>query len=55
MVKAVDGWVFSNAKDLFGQRDGTLTDVEEVKSFFQSEEQMIKFLSDDKIKVDYEF
>jgi len=55
LVKAVDDWVFSNAKDLFGQRDGTLTDVEEVKSFFQSEEQMIKFLSDDKIKVDYEF
>ena len=55
LVKSVDEWVFSNAKDLLGKRNGTLTDINEVKSFFQSEEQMIKFLTDKNIKVDYDF
>ncbi|VAX18773.1 hypothetical protein MNBD_IGNAVI01-2240 [hydrothermal vent metagenome] len=55
LANSVDGWEFSNAKDLLGERNGTLTDVEEVKSFFQSEEQMMKFLTDKKIIVDYEF
>ena len=55
LVKSVDEWVFSNAKDLLGKRNGTLTDINEVKSFFQSEEQMIKLLIDKNIKVDYEF
>jgi len=55
LVKSVDDWEFSNAKDLLGKRNGTLTDIQEVKSFFQSEEQMIKFLTDINIKVDYDF
>lgn len=55
LAKKITDWEFSNAKDLLKVRRGTLTDINEVKSFFQSEEQMIKFLTDTKIKVDYEF
>ena len=55
LVKKITDWEFSNAKDLLKLRDGTLTDVDEVKSLCQSEEQMIKFLTDTKIKVGYEF
>ena len=55
LVNDIASWEFSNAKDLLKIRKGTLTNINEVKSFFQSEEQMIKFLTDSKIKVDYEF
>jgi len=52
--KAID-WEFSNAMDLFGLRNGTLTNVREVSSFFQSEAQMTEFLADTTINVSYEF
>jgi len=55
LVKSIGAWEFSNAKDLLKLRRGSLTDINEVKSFFQSGEQMIKFLTDTKIKVGYEF
>ncbi|BDQ02742.1 MAG: hypothetical protein KatS3mg037_1317 [Ignavibacterium sp.] len=48
-------WEFSNAKDLVGLRNGNLTDVRYVESFFQSRESMIKFLMDKSIKVTYDF
>ncbi len=55
LAKQIIDWEFSNARDLLKLRNGTLTDKEEVKSFFQSEKQMIEFLIDSNIKVDYEF
>ena len=55
LVKQISDWEFSNAKDLLKLRNGTLTDIKEVTSFFQSEEQMINFLIDTSIKVDYKF
>ncbi|MBU0475759.1 MAG: transposase [Bacteroidetes bacterium] len=55
LVQTISDWEFSNAKDLLNMRRGTLTNLKEVNSFFQSEEQMIKFLTDSKINVDYEF
>ena len=51
----ISDWTFSNAKDLLNMRNGTLTNLEEVKTFFQSEKQMIEFLTDRKIMVNYEF
>jgi len=48
-------WEFSNAKDLVGLRNGNLTDVKYVESFFQSRESMIRFLMDKSIKVTYDF
>jgi putative transposase len=47
-------WEFSNARDLFGLRGGTLTNVNEVKSFFDSTGQMKEFLTDREIKSLYE-
>jgi len=41
--------------DLMGVRNGNLTDVKYVESFFQLRESMIKFLTDKTIKVNYEF
>ncbi len=55
LVKSISDWEFSNAKDLLKFRNGTITNIKEVKSFFQTEEQMISFISDEKIKVNYEF
>jgi REP element-mobilizing transposase RayT len=55
IIKDISEWEFSNAKDLLKLRDGKLTNIDDVTSFFQSEEQMVKFLRDTKIKVDYEF
>ena len=55
LVKNITDWEFSNARDLFKIRNGILTDRDKIISYFQSEEQMIRFLTDTKIKVDYEF
>ena len=55
LVKSISDWEYSNAKDLLNLRNGNITDIIEVKSFFHSEEQMVKFLTDSNIKVDYEF
>jgi len=55
LAENIDDWEFSNAKDLTGMRNGKLTDVEYVASFFQSRESMIKFLTDKTIKVSYDF
>ena len=55
LAENIDDWEFSNAKDLLGKRNGNLTDVKYVTSFFQSKESMIKFLTDKTIKVSYEF
>jgi len=44
-----------NAKDLLNLREGKLTNVGLVTSYFQSKEQMIKFLRDPDIKTSYEF
>ncbi len=55
LANKITDWEFSNAKDLLKQRNGTLTDVKEVKSFFQSEKQMAEFLMNNSLKYDYEF
>ncbi|MFZ0455492.1 MAG: hypothetical protein WAM24_17235 [Ignavibacteriaceae bacterium] len=55
LVENIYDWDFLNAKDLLGKRNGNLTDINYVISFFQSEESMIKFLVDKSIKVNYEF
>ena len=55
LVNEISDWEFSNAKDLMKLRNGLLTNIEGVISFFQSGEQMVKFLTDKSIKVDYEF
>ena len=55
IVKSIEDWEFSNAKDLLKLRNGKLTNIQEIRSYFQSEEQMIKFLTDISIKVDYKF
>ena len=55
LATQITDWKFSNAKDLLKLCNGTMTDIEKVKSFFQSEEQMINFLTDSSIKVNYEF
>ncbi|OIO23416.1 MAG: hypothetical protein AUJ54_01710 [Ignavibacteria bacterium CG1_02_37_35] len=55
LAESISDWEFSNAKDLLSLRDGTLTDINYVKSFFQSKEIMIEFLTDKKVKTSYEF
>ena len=55
LAEKVSDWEFSNARDLLNLRDGKLTDINEVASFFQSERQMRNFLSDTNIKVIYKF
>ena len=55
LVDKIDDWEFSNAQDLLGLRNGNLTDIQYVTSYFQSKETMIRFLSDKTIKVNYEF
>jgi REP element-mobilizing transposase RayT len=53
LAENITNWEFSNAKDLFGMRNGNLTDPNYVASFFQSREIMLEFLMDKSIKVDY--
>ncbi len=55
LVKKITDWEFSNAKDLLGVRNGNLTDVKYVESFFQSREIMIEFLTNKTIKNKYDF
>ena len=55
LAREIDDWEFSNAKDLLNVRAGTLSDIKEVKSFFQSEKQMVSFLTDKSINTNYEF
>ena len=55
LVTAIESWDYSNAKDLLNLREGKLTNVGLVTSYFQSKEQMIKFLRDPDIKTSYEF
>jgi putative transposase len=53
--ESIDEWEYSNANVLFGKSKDMLTDAEFVSSNFDSRNQMIEFLTDEKIKVDYEF
>jgi len=55
LVKNISDWEFSNARDLLGMRNGNLTDVKYVVSFFQSGKIMIKFLTDNSVEGKYEF
>ena len=55
LVKIISDWEFSNARDLFGLRNGNLTDIKYVESFFQSRNSMVEFLTHISIKVDYDF
>ena len=55
LVKIISDWEFSNARDLFGLRNGNLTDIKYVESLFQSRNNMVEFLTDLSIKVDYDF
>ncbi|MFO7447731.1 MAG: transposase [Ignavibacteriaceae bacterium] len=54
MVKEIGDWEFSNAKDILGLRQGTLTDVRNIIKYFDDESQIRNFLTDDRIKVNYE-
>ena len=42
----ITDWSYSNAKDILGLRNGNLTNIEKVKSWFQDEIIMKKFLTD---------
>jgi REP element-mobilizing transposase RayT len=55
LVENISGWEFSNARDLLGLRSSDFTDAKYVASFFRSKEEMINFLTDDTMKVNYEF
>jgi len=55
LVKTIADWDYSNAKDLLGIRKGSLTDTRYVDSFFQSRENLIDFLTDEKLVVGYDF
>jgi putative transposase len=54
-VGKMSEWKFSNAKDLLGIRNGNLTDVKYVQSFFKSKRSMIDFLTDSSVKSNYKF
>lgn len=54
LVQKITDWDFSNAKDLMGIRNGTLTDFNYVIQFFQSAGLMKEFLADEKIIVKYD-
>jgi hypothetical protein len=54
LVNQITNWEYSNAKELFGLRNGNLTDLQEIKSFFQDEVVMKDFLANRKIKSAYE-
>ena len=55
LAESISDWEFSNAMDLLSMRNGTITDINYVTSFFQSKEIMIEFLTDKKTKTGYEF
>jgi len=55
LTDSICDWEFSNARDLTGMRNGNLTDVKYVESFFQSRKVMIEFLTDKNIKTAYDF
>jgi putative transposase len=55
IVEHIEDYEYSNARDIFRLRNGNMTNVNETISYFQNEEQMNKFLLDNKIKVTYEF
>ena len=55
LVQKISDWEFSNAEDLLGVRNGNLTDVKYVESFFQSGKTMIEFLTDNSIEGRYKF
>jgi putative transposase len=55
LAVTITDWEYSNAKDLFGLRHDCLINIEEVLSYFDSETQMREFLTDQKVKVNYEF
>lgn len=54
LVDNILEWEFSNARDLIGSRNGNLTDIKYVESFFQSKNNMISFLMDKSILVQYD-
>lgn len=55
LAESISDWEFSNAKDLLSMRNGAITDINYVTSFFQSKDIMIEFLTDHKTKTGYEF
>jgi hypothetical protein len=54
MVNNIAGWEFSSTKELLHLKNECVTNVNEVKTFFQSEDQMKQFLCDENIKVIYD-
>lgn len=46
---------FSNGKAIFGIRNDNNTNINDIKDFFQSQNQMIEFLDNKEINVNYEF
>ncbi len=55
LAERISDWEFSNAMDLLTMRNGTISDINNVASFFQSKEGMIEFLTDKTVKTSYEF
>ena len=55
LAKQVIDYEFSSAKELFGRIDKTLTDVNLLKTYFDSEDSMQKFLLDERKTISYEF
>ncbi|MHB8871821.1 MAG: transposase [Candidatus Doudnabacteria bacterium] len=55
LTKRISDWEFSNAMDLLAMRNGTISDINYVASFFQSKAGMIEFLTDTRVKTNYEF
>ena len=55
LVENIYDWEFSNTKDLIGMRNGNLTDVKYVETFFQSKDQMIQFFLDKNVRNTYSF
>jgi REP element-mobilizing transposase RayT len=55
LVERIDEWEFSNAKELLNTREEDSTDVNFVRSYFQSVNGMEEFLFDKSVKTIYEF
>ena len=55
LIKDIVDWEYSNAKEIFIKRKNGITDVDEIISYFDSQEQMIDFLTNTSMKVNYEF
>jgi len=55
LAERISNWEFSNAMDLLTIRNGTISDINNVTSFFQSKAGMIEFLTDKTVKTSYEF